>query len=49
MDVHFAPSVAVPPVIANGNLSPSLSFHNLDWEGEVYDSDNRDPTRPLPV
>jgi hypothetical protein len=49
MDVHFAPPVTVPPVIANGNFSSSLSFHNLDWDGEVYDSDSRDPTRPLQV
>ncbi|KAG0576661.1 hypothetical protein KC19_5G097200 [Ceratodon purpureus] len=49
MDVHFSPPVTVPPVIANGNLSSSLSFHNLDWDGEVYDSDSRDPTRPLQI
>ena len=49
MDVHFVPPLTVPPVMANGNLSSSLSFHNLDWDGEVYDSDKRDPTRPLQV
>jgi len=49
MDVHFSPPATAPPVIANGNFSSSLSFHNLDWDGEVYDSDSRDPTRPLQV
>jgi len=49
MDVHFVPPAAAPPVTANGNFSSSLSFLNLDWDGEVYDSDSRDPTRPLMV
>lgn len=38
MDVHFAPPVIAPPVMANGSLSSSLSFHNLDWDGDVYDT-----------
>lgn len=49
LDVHFAPPTSAPPVIANGNLSSSVSFHNLDWDGEVYDSDSRDPNLPLQV
>lgn len=49
LDVHFAPPTSAPPVIANGTLNSSVSFHNLDWDGEVYDSDSRDPTLPLQV
>jgi hypothetical protein len=52
VDVHFAPPAILPPVVAHGNLSTSLSFHNLDWDGEVFDSENRDPSgnsRPLQV
>lgn len=48
MDVHFAPPATAPPAIANGNNSSSLSFHNLDWEGDDSDS-VRDPTLPLQV
>ena len=52
MDVHFTPPTIVAPVIAHGNLVTSLSFHNLDWDGEIFDSDNREPSgssRPLQV
>lgn len=52
MDVHFALPAIVPPVIAHVYLSSSPSYHNLDWDVEVFDSETRDPSgnsRPLQV